>query len=621
MRKTAPAVILAMLIGGLILPLPPALADHTDPDTPRGPIAGPEPESLVTQGAGTWKFIRNFPANPGSDLEYWHTGKGIYASGGTLGQGDEDFVGQRIFRLTRLIGTAPNKTQKIDTLWLNDHGSAACTLGSTGVTGLQHDVTVTPKRNAQLLIDTTDSTGRCHDSPNGGLEIVDIHQVGQNRAPGWEPREIHLTRHMGTSHTVTLDETRPWIVYNSSSSFNLNPWIDVLDIRTCLGIQALSLAQKRNTCRPKVYRIPLYEDAFSTPNFEPGWTRMRDIHGGQLVAGTEAACHDITVEDGLLYCASLNATLILDVSNLTDASGNIRGTRLDCPVLNGAPGEGGTDPDPDTGADVTDCGNVGPGTAGNPTPEATGWEFLGTFHHPGRDCVPHPPGAPVSNCNSNNFVPSEDGVSVSHESDPLLDGQYMAVTDERGGGVVPPGASCTSGIDNQFGNGGMHIFDISDPANIAYAETPSGDEAVWRSEVLAPAATFCDIHVIEAIPGEQRLIVAYYSSGTKIVDYWIDENGDWIFRETASLILPGANTWAVEDFHIQELPGGQRKYSLLASDIQRGLDVLQWTGPTNPIGTPPPAEETGAVDAAMGFGLLALPAAAWFGRRRRRRKS
>src|SRR5918999_31854 len=71
----------------------------------------------------------------------------------------------------------------------------------------------------------------------------------------------------------------------------------------------------------------------------------------------------------------------------------------------------------------------------------------------------------------------------------------MFVIDERGGGVVPPGSSCAPGIDNPYGNGGAHAFDVSDPANVRYAKTPTG---------------------------EQRFIAAYYSQGIKIVDYFVD---------------------------------------------------------------------------------------------------
>ena len=110
----------------------------------------------------------------------------------------------------------------------------------------------------------------------------------------------------------------------------------------------------------------------------------------------------------------------------------------------------------------------------------------------------------------------------------------MFVTDERGGGIVPPGASCAPGIENPYGNGGAHAYDISDPANIKYATTPEGEKAVYISDAVVAAETFCDIHVIEQIPGEQRLIAAYYSQGIKIVDYYVDDEGHLQFVERSS---------------------------------------------------------------------------------------
>jgi hypothetical protein len=571
------------LTAALALVGTPAAADHTNPNTPLAPTEGAPPGSFTTHGEGTWKFIDNFPINPGTDLEFFRAGGSTYVASGTLGQAPEDHVGQRIVQLTDRRGN-------VNPTWRADHGSAACVIGTTGVTGLQHDSQVTGYNEPELLTDTTDATGRCHDTPGGGIEIIDVSGIENS---SFEPREIHLIRHAGTSHTHTIDATRPWILYNSSSDFSGRPWIDVVDLRSCLGLGNATLAQKREACRPSVYRIP----------FQPDWSRQRNWYDGQLRPGSEAACHDITSVGSRLYCAALNATLILDVANLTDADGNIRGTPLSCTVVHGT----------STQAKVTDCDDAGPGS-----PQAEGWQFLGTFNHPGRDCLP-PPGNNQS-CNTNLFVPPDEGVSVSHEADPSWDGDYMFVTDERGGGVIPPGASCEPGIDNPQGNGGAHVFDIRDPSNIQYARTPQGDKAVFISDIVVPAATFCDIHVIEHLPGEQRLIVAYYSSGTKIVDYWIDQNGRFIFRETASLMLPNANTWAVEDFKITKNKDGSRTYFFVASDIQRGIDVFSWTGRPNRIGTPPPADTSPLVTGDMGLivlALLALPAAALFRRRRR----
>jgi hypothetical protein len=592
MRKRLSTILVLGMTVGLLSSVP-ASADHTDPNTPQAPITGAPPGRMTTFGAGTWEYIQNFAPNPGTDLEFWteSPGQNVYAATGTLGQADVGHVGQRI---TQLL-----KNGAVNIQWRADHGSAHCTTRNpSGTTGLQHDSQIAQFRRSTLLIDTTDATGRCHDPTGGGLEIVDVSLLNR---PAREPREIHLTRHAGTSHTHTVDASRPWIVYNSSSDFAGRPWIDVLDISSCLLIDPRTpLQQKRELCRPDVYRIP----------FQPEWSQLRNWYDGQLRPGTEAACHDITAQSGRLYCASLNATLIFDVSGLTDAQGNINGTPLPCTLADGT----------STTAKVTDCSAMGP----ERTEQATGWQFLGTFNHPGRDCAPPP--VQNYNCNNNLFVEADDGVSVSHEADPTRDQQFMFVTDERGGGVVPPGASCSTGVDNPYGNGGIHTFDISDPSNIEYALTPTGDKAVWRSEILAPNATFCDVHVIEHIPGENRLIVAYYSSGTKIVDYFIDDNGRITFQETASLILPNNNVWAVEDFKIVDNGDGTRTYFFLADDIQRGIDIFKWTGPTNfpsqarAVAQQLAAEETGVAAGDAGLlvlGLIVLPAAARIGRRRR----
>jgi hypothetical protein len=521
----------------------------------------------------------------GTDLEFF-TPAGttdVYGAFGTLGQDDVGSIGQRIIQLTQGGAVAPR--------WVADHGSAHCTTENASVTGLQHDSQVGAVGKIRLLTDTTDASGRCHDRGGGGIEIIDVTGIAN---PAFEPREVHLVRHAGFSHTHTIDVKRPWIVYNSSSDFAGRPWIDVVDTRSCFGNPKWTLAKRRAECRPLVYRIV----------FQPEWTMQRDQNTGQLEPGS-AACHDITFSDDRLYCAAINATLILDVSGLFGRGGRVNGTAFPCPVVDGTR----------TQADVTDCSGM---EADRPE-RATGWRFLGTFNHPGRDCGP--PGTDNRSCNSNNQVRSDEGVAISHEADPTPDHRFMFVTDERGGGVVPPGSSCSPGIDNPFGNGGAHAFDISDPANIDYATAPDGRKAVYISDAVVPAETFCDIHVIEHVPGEQRFIAAYYSQGVKIVDYFIDAQGHVQYRETSSFTLPNANTWAAEDFKIVDNADGTRTYFLAADDIHRGIDVVSWTGTPNPVGAQAPPGSSGAM--MMNFGLLGaaavlLPAAAAFGLRRRR---
>ena len=556
----------------------PAAADHTDPGSAIVPVGPGLPgDPLVITGDGTWEFIANFPAPTGNaligaytDHKVFRVGNDVYAAVGTLGQGSALHIGQRIIRLTNRGRVAPE--------WVADHGSAACAPANQSITGLQHDAAVaglpdrtTMHRVAELparslavvpevLIDATDAAGRCHDAPGAGLELIDITGLGRR---GFEPREIHLIRLPGFSHTVTVDERRPWIVYSSSSDFAGRPWIDVVNIRSCVGLGRSSLAQKRARCRPEVFRI----------SFLPPWTQRRGLNG-KLVPGTEAACHDITSRGNRIYCAGLNSTLIFDVRKLTNGRTRaVPGTALTCPRRNGTT----------TGARITDCAGID----GTEVPQAKGWRFLGRVSHAGRVCTPIPEAVSVQ-CNTNTEVPSDEGIAVAHEADPSPDGKLMFVTDERGGGVVPAGATCVPGERNPIGNGGMHVFDISNPSKIRYAKTPEGENAIWIGEPVVPAATFCTVHVFEQLPREQRFTVAYYTQGTKILDYFVDARRRVSFREVANIVLPGANTWAVDAFKIRTNRDGTRTYFLIASDIGRGIDILAFTAKPNPMGSKPP---------------------------------
>ena len=545
------------LIAGVVaisITAPAAWADHTDPREPLASTTGNTVDGIAN-GAGEWAHIANFPPNPGTDLEFFKKRGDTYMSSGTLGQADEENVGQRIIKLTKDGAVEPE--------WVADHGSANCpTSNPSGTTGLQHDVQLVrsfgQKRRSRILVDTTDATGRCHDPAGGGLELIDL---GKIHDPESKPREIHLTRHLGTSHNSTVDDKRPWLIYNSNATFNTNAFIDVVNIRSCIMGAKVSIEKKRKECRPKVYRM----------YFQPSWSQQTTNDEETLIEGTESACHDITSVGNRLYCAALNATLIFDVKNLTDADGNVRGKPLKCELVDGT----------NTTAKVTDCSAL---EQGDSPPQAKGWKFLGTRNHVGRDC-----GGGQTTCNSNNMVPSNQEVSVSHEADPTADGKFMFVSDERGGGIVPGGASCSPGVDNPYGNGGIHAYDITDKDNIEHALTPEGERAVFIGEATVASPTFCTSHVMEHIEGEQRLVVAWYSQGIKIVDYFIGNDGTFTWRETASFVLPSAQTWAAEDFKIVENDDGTNTYFIAASDITRGIDVVSWTGEPNPIGAPPPA--------------------------------
>ena len=542
----------------------PAAADHTEPREPIASTESPPAPEGATSGEGTWEYLFGLPPNPGTDLEIFKLKKRLFMSAGTLGGAPEQHVGQRFVRLLLEGG-------KVAPKWIADHGSAACATNASAATGLQHDASVARRNGVTFIVDTTDSAGpqgRCHDPGGGGLELIDVSKLHRAK---FMPREIHLTRHQGTSHNATVDATRPWIIYNSSSTFNatVQAQIDVVDIRSCM-VAGQNLEQRRRSCRPKVFRM----------QFSPGWTTNVD-RAGEPIEGYDSSCHDIFATPGRIYCAGLSGTAIFDVRNIADPkTGAVRGKPLKCEVIDGTA----------TTAKVTDCFNILTPGEGESIPQATGWKFLGSVNHPGRDCGSGPEPPNPTNCNTNLNVPSREGVAVSHEAVPTADGKYMFVTDERGGGTVPGGASCSPEEDNPYGNGGVHMFDISDPASIEYAMTPDDQKAVFIGSVQVPQTAFCTSHRMELVPGEQRFFISWYSQGTKVVDYFFDANGRVVFRETASFVPEGTNQWAVQPFKVVKNDDGTRTYYLATSDIARGIDIFSWTGPPNPKGSAPPAE-------------------------------
>jgi putative cell wall-binding protein len=583
---TAVAVLAALAL--------PAAADHTDPNAPLTPtpVEGQAGEGGLATGAGTWQHVRSFRGNQASDVTFFDKGGETYAAQGTLGQGPARtaFVGQRIVRLLDEDGRFAPRIRA-------DHGSAACNSPATGVTGLQHDGFATPGDDPELLIDTTDAVGRCHDTAAGGIELIDISGLDD---PAFEPREVHLLRFNTNTHTATLDPDRPWIIYSNPSEFAGRNWLEILDIRSCLSASGggtlpdgASLEERRAGCAPEVFRMP----------FEDLWTQQTFTEDGEP-RGVPAMCHDVVIEDGTMYCSGLNAEVLIDVSGLTNADGDVIGDPLPCTrITEGIPGAG-------TGAAVTDCRFSTPAEpVGGPSqaerdiaayddlgrPAATGWELIGFYNHPGRN-----DGQGGTNGNTNVEVPADRGVAVSHETRPVptsdaVDRRFMVVSDERGGGVVPGGASCDSAGFNEIGNGGLHFFDITDPDDITYATMVDADgnesRAVWRGDIVVPRGEFCVVHRFRFLEGEQRAVMGYYSQGIKILDYEIDEQGRFRFTEVASYVLPQANSWTADVFATRDNADGTRTYSIATSDTlgstpARGMDLLEWTGMPNPIRDP-----------------------------------
>jgi hypothetical protein len=373
---------------------------------------------------------------------------------------------------------------------------------------------------------------------------------------------------------------------NPNASFGTRANLDgfeVVDMSSCMNFPTgTTPAQKRAACRPTVYRYR-YESALMALG------HTLDTLGG---------CHELEIyPDDKLTCASINATLYFDMSGAFDRNGKPRGTPLPCNVR---PSSSTLSP---TGAMVTDCvvGKNGedltvPGWLKIGAPSLTGVKFLGAVFHQGRPATGQLPP----------YDATED-VEVSHEAELTHSRRLILTTDERGGGVLPPQASCaTSPADNVEGNGGIHAYRVSalqtatpsgaDPSPAVaqtawqpYALTPSGGKAIYRAPVRTqPQVDLCTSHVFHQIPGQNRIFMAWYSQGTQVVDFVEHRNGRVEFSERAFFIPTNANEWVSAVFKMTRNSNGTYTYWGATGDFNLGtagrnaIDIYKVTLPAPP---------------------------------------
>jgi hypothetical protein len=570
-----------------------------------------------------WDLITTIlTGNPHTDLDFFEQRGETYASAGTLATGANE-GGQTIIKLTRRNGNV------VDPSFVGGHGSAQCLSNPEASLGLQHDVEAAPKgrtllgtRNrladrsdTEVLVDATDANGRCHDqgtlglldTTQGGLEIIDVTQPAN-------PVEIGLVSHIGESHTVNVDPKRPHIAYSvTSDAVSVDPetgeranedpdggeelrldGFEVVDMSSCMyfprRIQALphaaEIEAKRDRCRPEVFRY-----RYPSADIALGHTQQDEIY----------ACHELEIyPDDRLTCASGGAMILFDMARAFRKMGTPRdfsddkprGQALPCRVR-GSTSTGLFT----TGARITDC-VVGrnatdlsvPGWIDIGSPSLRGVRHLGSAHHQGRGA-----GGTATPA----FDSTED-IDFNHESEFTRSRDFILSTDERGGGVLPPGATCgTSPSDLRAGNGGIHAYRVDRLAKQvpesarqafrAYARTPSGEKAIYRAQIRTqPQAAFCTSHVFQQIPGQNRIFMGWYSQGTQVVDFVERRNGTFRFKEAGFFIPENANTWVSQVFKVDRNRNGTFTYWGATGDFQlagegrNAIDVYKVTLPAPP---------------------------------------
>jgi hypothetical protein len=615
-RRRRTLLVTTALAVGAAAALPGVASAHDKFDHSFGGFSESAPLSSAANSGGEgaeWELVTTIPTgNLHTDLDFFTSGGETYAAVGTLAVGLNE-GGQSIIQLTQ--------DGEVDPSYVTGHPSASCISNPEAALGLQHDVEATPKSpeqisnasylapvggDAQLLLDATDAEGRCHDQgglglinpPRGGLEVIDITDVEA-------PVEIALTSHIGEAHTVHVDPKRPHIAYavtsdsvstsvddegnrvrnnedpESSARFNLDGF-EVVDLSSCMTApfgtmpEGLTTDEKREQCKPEVYRY-----RFDSIDWSLGHTLPGSVYG----------CHELDIQaDDILTCGSGAALIVLDMSGAFDANGKPVGTPLPCSERASST-EGPTA----TGATVIDCVN---GTDERSLDVANwlvdgaesleGVEYQGSIFHTGRAATNQIPP----------FGPAED-IDFNHEAERTRSGQYLLATDERGGGVLPPDAGCDPADVNQLGNGGLHAYKISDlmterpenaeEAQSAYATTLAGERAVHRAPVRTqPQATVCTAHVMQQVPGQNRIFMGWYSQGTQVVDYVELPNGQLEFQEAGYFIPENANTWTSHVFKADENEDGTFTYYGATGDFNLGaagrnaIDIYKVTLPAPP---------------------------------------
>jgi hypothetical protein len=586
--------------------------DHPAPNLTAGELPG---DALIAGGEGAeWEKVKTFATgNPLTDLDFFTQGERMYMSAGTLAIGPNG-GGQTIIELS--------DDGEIDPKFVASHPSAACLSDPSAALALQHDVEATPKGNvlfngvnpkasredAQLLLDATDAPGRCHDqgelgiagAPQGGIEIIDITDPAN-------PVEIGFTSHIGEAHTVNVDPKRPHIAYavtsdlvsanedgtlqnedpDDSDRFDLDGF-EIIDLSSCMDFPAgTSVADKRQACAPETYRY-----RYPSSKISLGHTDQGGAYG----------CHELEVyPNDLLTCGSGSTGILFNMAGAFDAQGTpndyrddtVRGEPLPCSRrATTSVGPFGT------AAMIMDCvDGTGEGDddltvarwLADGAPSVRGVKVLGVAYHQGRGA-----GGAVDPA----FDSTED-IDFNHETELTGSGKFLLATDERGGGVVPPGAACSPVADIRAGNGGIHAYRVdglqrkrpesAEQAFEAYATDPDGEKAIYRAPIRTPhpQASFCTAHVFHQIPGQNRIFMGWYSQGTQVVDFTEHDDGTIEFSEAGYFIPESANTWVSAVFDYEANHDGTYTYWGATADTLLGqgraaVDIYKVTLPAPP---------------------------------------
>ena len=162
-------------------------------------------------------------------------------------------------------------------------------------------------------------------------------------------------------------------------------------------------------------------------------------------------------------------------------------------------------------------------------------------------------------------IPNE-GVSISHQSDPTPDGDYLLVSDELGGGAagISPG-------------GAIHVYDIRDETRPIKVGLIENDCVQMLCHSAADVPATATSHVFRINPDGYTMAIAWYKDGLGVIDYssiraanvgGSGTNSKFGAKVIGWITMPNANTWAAKMW-MERHPG-----YVFTNDIRRGFDVF-----------------------------------------------
>ena len=163
-------------------------------------------------------------------------------------------------------------------------------------------------------------------------------------------------------------------------------------------------------------------------------------------------------------------------------------------------------------------------------------------------------------------------VTISHQLEPNHKRDLVIATDEYGGGASSgvcgksPTADATYLAGGQVTGaqslGAVHFYTASDDGT--FALNGADKKGTFNIPLHAPETSGCTAHVFWQAPFENRMTIAWYAQGVRVVDF----NDPAQAKEVGWFIPTGSSAWGAKP----------HKGYVYVSDMARGLDVYEYTG-------------------------------------------